>query len=118
VERGVVGVARLDRPKEVADAEKTVLALSWEREINSPEFWKQMLDPNFISDDELWALRYKLRRELIEFTRRRLLIQGERLSRGDFIAFDHLLNPDALTIGFGRRFRRETKAFQWACLRQ
>ncbi len=27
---------------------------------------------SFISDEELWALRYKLRRELIEFARRRL----------------------------------------------
>ena len=27
-------------------------------------------------DEELWALRYKLRRELIEFARRRLLCQG------------------------------------------
>jgi hypothetical protein len=32
-----------------------------------------MTDPDFVSDEELWALRYKLRRELIEFARRRLL---------------------------------------------
>jgi hypothetical protein len=25
-----------------------------------------MTDPAFVSDEELWALRYKLRRELIE----------------------------------------------------
>jgi starch phosphorylase len=85
-------------------------ALSWEREIHSPDFWVQMNDPKFISDEELWALRYKLRRELLEFTRRRLLIQGERLTRGDFIAFDHLLNPDALTIGFARRFATYKRA--------
>ena len=29
---------------------------------------------NFVSDEELWALRYRLRRELIEFARRRLLL--------------------------------------------
>jgi glycogen phosphorylase len=82
----------------------------WEREINSPEFWQRMADPDFISDEEIWALRYKLRRELIEFARRRLLIQGQRLSQGDFIAFDQLLNPDALTIGFARRFATYKRA--------
>src|SRR4030095_3764754 len=32
----------------------------WESAINSPEFWQKMADPNFISDEELWALRYRL----------------------------------------------------------
>ena len=82
----------------------------WEKEINSPDFWLRMADPDFVSDEELWALRYKLRRELIEFARRRLLIQGQRLSQGDFIAFDQLLNPDALTIGFARRFATYKRA--------
>jgi starch phosphorylase len=83
---------------------------SWEADINSPEFWARMEDPTFITDEELWALRFRLRRELIEFARRRLLIQGERFSRGDFIAFDHLLRPDALTIGFARRFATYKRA--------
>ena len=82
----------------------------WERRINEPGFWQKMSDPNFICDEELWALRYKLRRELIEFARRRLLIQGQRLAQGDFIAFDQLLNPDALTIGFARRFATYKRA--------
>ena len=89
---------------------KTNATVRWERDINSPEFWKQVADPNFISDEELWALRYRLRRELIEFARRRLLIQGRSLSQGDFIAFDQLLNPDALTIGFARRFATYKRA--------
>jgi glycogen phosphorylase len=85
-------------------------ALDWDACINSPEFWQRMKDPEFISDEELWALRYKLRRELIEFARRRLLIQGQRVAQGDFIAFDRLLNPDALTIGFARRFATYKRA--------
>lgn len=82
----------------------------WASEVNSPEFWQRMADPNFISDEELWALRYRLRRELIEFSRRRLLLQHQRLTQGDFIAFDQLLNPDALTIGFARRFATYKRA--------
>src|SRR5262249_18086804 len=87
-----------------------VSASEWEREVSSPESWKRMADPNFVSDEELWALRYNLRRELIEFARRRLLIQRQRLTQGDFIAFDQLLNPDALTIGFARRFATYKRA--------
>jgi starch phosphorylase len=82
----------------------------WASVLNSPEFWARMADPEFITDEELWALRYKLRRELIEFTRRRLLLQHQRVTHGDFIAFDHLLNTDALTIGFARRFATYKRA--------
>jgi starch phosphorylase len=82
----------------------------WEAAINDPAFWQKMADPSFISDEELWALRYRLRRELIEFARRRLLIQGRSLTQGDFIAFDQLLNCDALTIGFARRFATYKRA--------
>lgn len=86
------------------------LGPGWEKNVYDPAFWQKMLDPEFVSDEELWALRYKLRRELIEFTRRRLLLQSERVTRSDFIAFDALLNPDALTIGFGRRFAAYKRA--------
>ncbi|PYM14967.1 MAG: DUF3417 domain-containing protein [Verrucomicrobia bacterium] len=86
------------------------LGLTWESSVNSPDFWRQLADPDFISDEEIWALRYNLRRELIEFSRRRLLIQGQRLSQDDFIAFDQLLNPDAMTIGFARRFATYKRA--------
>lgn len=84
--------------------------LDWENRLRDPEFWKSMADPEFASDEEIWAMRYTLRRELIEFARRRLLIQRQRLTQGDFIAFDQLLNPDALTIGFARRFATYKRA--------
>jgi len=83
---------------------------NWSATIHECEFWQKMLDPEFLSDEELWALRYKLRRELIEFARRKLLIQNQRLTQGDYIRFDHLLNPDALTIGFARRFATYKRA--------
>ena len=74
----------------------------WDRDINSSAFWQRLLDPEFVSDEELWALRYRLRRALIEFARRRSL--GRNWSLGTFRAFERLLDPDALTIGFARRF--------------
>jgi len=89
---------------------KTKAGHDWATEIGRQEFWQKMLDPEFISDEELWALRYKLRRELIEFTRRRLLLQSHRVTHEDFIAYDALLNTDALTIGFARRFATYKRA--------
>jgi starch phosphorylase len=82
-------------------------AVSLEKQVNSKEFWQKMEDHNFISDEELWALRFRLRRELIEFARRKL---GLGLSQSDFIAFDQLLSVDALTIGFARRFATYKRA--------
>lgn len=89
---------------------KERLGDSWAKDVNEASFWERMLDSDFISDEEIWALRYRLRRELLEFTRRRLLLQGHSLTAGDYIAFDHLLNPDALTIGFARRFATYKRA--------
>lgn len=86
------------------------LGPDWQKDINSPEYWARLADPAVTTDEELWAMRYTLRRELIEFARRRLLLQGQRLTHEDFISFDHLLNPDALTIGFARRFATYKRA--------
>ena len=83
---------------------------NWAAAVNDAEFWTKMTDPNFVSDEELWALRYKLRRELIEYARRRLLEQSQRVTPGDYVRFDRLLNPDALTIGFARRFATYKRA--------
>jgi len=98
-----------ESPKAAAPGAPAI-SLDWDACINSTDFWQRMADPDFISDEELWALRYMLRRELIEFARRRLLIQGQRRAQQDFIAFDNLLNPDALTIGFARRFATYKRA--------
>ena len=84
--------------------------INWSATIHQSEFWQRMTDPEFLSDEELWALRYRLRRELIEFARRRLLQQVHGATPGDYIRFDRLLNPDALTIGFARRFATYKRA--------
>ncbi|MGB0582072.1 MAG: alpha-glucan family phosphorylase [Limisphaerales bacterium] len=84
--------------------------VDWEQEVNEQSFWDRIADPDFISDEELWAFRFHLRRELVEFCRRRLMIQGQRQSMGDYIAYDSLMNPNALTIGFARRFATYKRA--------
>jgi starch phosphorylase len=59
-----------------------------------------------VSDDELWALRTTNRRALIDYARERMA--REIASRGaapEHVArMGHCLDPDALTLGFARRF--------------
>ncbi|MBZ5499029.1 MAG: alpha-glucan family phosphorylase [Acidobacteriia bacterium] len=89
---------------------KRKLGARWAREIHTQAFWEKMLDPEFVSDEELWSLRYMLRRALIEYARRRSPHMGAHRSQPEFIHLDPLLNPDALTIGFARRFATYKRA--------
>ncbi len=83
----------------------------WETEVNAPEFWKRMADPNFITDEEIWALRYQAAARTDRVCPPPAAVSGPaHAASGDFIAFDQLLNPDALTIGFGRRFATYKRA--------
>lgn len=98
----------------------TRLGPRWRERLREPRFWHDALSPKTVSDEELWALRMALRRELVEFARKRLREQGLRYGNNDMGAFDHLLSPDVLTIGFARRFATYKRAplffrdFEWA----
>jgi len=58
-----------------------------------------------VSDEQLWELRAKSRLELIEFVRKRLKWQAAAsgLETRENI-YDEILDPNALTLGFARRF--------------
>src|SRR5205814_9168546 len=59
-----------------------------------------------IPDEELWAVRQALRRYLFAFVRERARQRWieEHVSTPRVVAAGTLLDPDALTIGFARRF--------------
>jgi glycogen phosphorylase len=86
------------------------LGLDWPNHLDTPAFWQRIEDTTFISDEELWALRYILRRELVEFVRTRLRQQSARYGNNPGITFDKVLSTDALTIGFARRFATYKRA--------
>lgn len=58
------------------------------------------------SDLELWQLRSRGRKELVEYARKRLARQlaASGAPLREIEAAMHIFNPDALTIGFARRF--------------
>ncbi len=88
----------------------TRLGSDWTAKLMDRRFWKKMQDQDLATDEELWALRYTLRRDLVEYARRRLREQHQRIGGDGAAAFAKALSPDALTIGFARRFATYKRA--------
>jgi starch phosphorylase len=86
------------------------LGPKWIDKFRDAKYWRASLQSKKISDDELWSFRTALRRELVEFARKRLREQNLRYSPDDIGIFDSVLSPDVLTIGFARRFATYKRA--------
>ncbi|MEX0602789.1 MAG: alpha-glucan family phosphorylase [Bacteroidota bacterium] len=86
------------------------LGFDWTLELMEPKFWEGMEVNGLATDEELWAYRYTLRRELIEFVRQRVREQYQRWGGDGPPTLERLLNPDALTICFARRFATYKRA--------
>ena len=70
-------------------------------------FDKSVWDPvDQIPDEELWSAHQRCKEQLIVFARKRLMAQMQRRGRchGELRQAEEVLDPEALTIGFARRF--------------
>ncbi|HET9867467.1 MAG TPA: alpha-glucan family phosphorylase, partial [Nitrospira sp.] len=87
---------------------------AWSDHCDDPAMWQRVLD---IPDHELWAVRQTMKRKLMGFIRERARtgwMQGN-LQPSQVLSRGTLLDPEALTIGFARRFatyKRATLLFQ------
>ena len=65
-----------------------------------------------VDDGELWETHLNLKSQLIEFVRRRAVEQAERRKEAPDVLqrLGRVLSPDALTIGFARRFATYKRA--------
>lgn len=85
------------------------LGPDWQRNPIDAEVWRRV---NEIPDAELWQAHERLRERLVAFTRKRvrkqLELRGAPASRID--EADTVLDPEALTIGFARRFATYKRA--------
>jgi glycogen phosphorylase len=79
------------------------LGPEWRERHDDAELWSRILA---IPDEELWAARAALRNYLFAFIRERARSRWkeERVSAARVVAAGTLLDPNALTIGFARRF--------------
>jgi starch phosphorylase len=75
----------------------------WRDRHDDPSVWKKILE---IPDEELWAARQALRNYLFFFIRERARSRWkeEHVTAARVVAAGTLLDPNALTIGFARRF--------------
>ncbi|MBI5966321.1 MAG: alpha-glucan family phosphorylase, partial [Deltaproteobacteria bacterium] len=79
------------------------LGRRWAEDPDNVKIWERV---NRIPDSELWRTHERRRERLVAFTRQRL--QEQLLRHGaqkmEIQAASEVLNPEALTIGFGKRF--------------
>ncbi len=80
-----------------------VMGPDWVYDIDNVDLWAAV---DQIPDDVLWQLRYMLRAKMLDFVRRRTRNRLARfgVDQGQLDSTFHLLNNNALTIGFARRF--------------
>ena len=85
------------------------LGVDWQRHSGTAKTWAKI---ESVDDGELWETHLALKAQLIEFARRRVKEQAERRNESaeTLRKFSKLLSPDALTIGFGRRFATYKRA--------
>jgi starch phosphorylase len=85
------------------------LGTGWHEHGSEPNTWEGIAN---VDDGELWETHLSLKSRLIEFVRLRAVDQAERRGASPKVLQDigRLLSPDALTIGFARRFATYKRA--------
>jgi starch phosphorylase len=88
---------------EVAQLYDRYLGIQWEDRPTDFAIWKRV---DHIPDGELWRTHERCRERLVALARSRLKAQLKRRGSppSEVDAADEVLDPDALTIGFARRF--------------
>ena len=85
------------------------LGAGWQQRSSEAKIWEGI---ESVDDGELWETHLILKSRLLEFVRRRAVEQAERRiePRDEIQRLERVLSPDALTIGFARRFATYKRA--------
>ncbi|KJS01413.1 MAG: alpha-glucan phosphorylase [Peptococcaceae bacterium BRH_c4a] len=94
---------------QIKDLIKKHVGSNWINNLNDPEVWGKI---DAIPDEALWFTHLQLKNKLVNFARDHLRAQRIRnFEPRDRVAeVDGYLNPEALTIGFARRFATYKRA--------
>jgi glycogen phosphorylase len=81
----------------------------WAQKIGEPDVWQNI---HTVDPGELWETHNALKNLLLAFVRRRVSRQCRRRGESDEVieAARNLLDPNVLTLGFGRRFATYKRA--------
>ncbi len=85
------------------------LGVGWQSQSGSAKTWE---DIEKVNDGELWETHLSLKSQLLDFVRQRAYEQAKRRGEPDEVLYrlTKVLSPDALTIGFARRFATYKRA--------
>jgi len=85
------------------------VAEDWETRHDDPALWERLDE---IPDEVLWAVHQQLKAKLLAFVdaRTRLRWRAGQMDASQVLASGTLLDPEALTIGFARRFATYKRA--------
>src|SRR6202166_416886 len=85
------------------------LGTGWQEHSSEAKIWDGVEN---VDDGELWETHFNLKSQMIDFVRRRAVKQAARGEepRGVLQQLERVLSPDALTIGFARRFATYKRA--------
>lgn len=88
---------------QLQDIYDRVLPQDWREHSGEPDTWTNF---ESLSSGEMWETHQSLKNRLIVFCRARMIRRGNRIgmSQAEINEFNDALNPEALTIGFARRF--------------
>ncbi len=94
---------------EIQDLVSTVLPPDWRERLDDLEMWQAVRD---LDDAKLWEVRKSLKAQSVRFLRRRVLRQLTRhgATPTAMHGAGELFDPNALTIGFARRFATYKRA--------
>ena len=94
---------------EMADLFNRYLGPRWLYDPCNEEIWKRVAE---IPDEELWRTHERRRERLVAFARRHLKVHllKRKKSIREIARASEVLNPEALTIGFARRFATYKRA--------
>ena len=86
------------------------LGVDWTAKLMDSQYWGKLENGDLATDEELWALRANLRRDLVDFVRQRLRSQLPHTDAEPPAVLDQALSPDVLTLCFARRFATYKRA--------
>ncbi len=86
------------------------LGPQWSEDPDNEKIWERAPD---IPDEELWRTHERRRERLVAFVRRRLVncLKKKGARQSEIMKAKQVLDPEALTIGFARRFAEYKRAY-------
>lgn len=95
--------------REMAELLDRYLGGRWSQDVSSNEVWERV---DSIPDEDLWRVKQRRRERLVQFARKRVEQQYRQRGMSDYEirSVRDILNPEALTLGFARRFATYKRA--------